>query len=138
MKRHLVCGLLLMVTFVFCKGDDLPPKQLLEENTKKAAAIIQGDITASEMPKGQLAATTLSITKVFRGPFHKGDSLTYYSFKEQASYADAWRGKTIVVYLAKRTDSAGVSKWYTATDLAEFIYSDQLEKIIVSLLQRQK
>lgn len=129
---------LLLSIVLFCSNPSLPPQSLIQENIKKSNAILKAHIISSEMPKGQFAATTIKIDKVLLGQLHPGRTLTYHSFKEQNSYPKEWLSQGVIVFLAAKKDPTGTVQWGTATDISEFGYSKQLEKQIVSRLQRAK
>jgi hypothetical protein len=119
------------------RADSLPPDELLREANKKAQVVILADIQSSEMPRGGFAETTAKIRKVYRGPFHPGESLTYHSFKEQNAYPQAWRDHGVIVFLVSK-QSGGSKQWGAAGEFFEFEYSPALEQRILSLVRQKR
>ena len=118
-------------------ADSLPPDDLLREANKKAQVVILADIQSSEMPPGGFAETTVRIRKVYRGPFHSGESLTYHSFKEQNTYSQEWRDHGVIVFLVSK-QSGGSKQWGATGEFFEFEYSPALEQRILSLMRQRR
>ncbi len=131
---------ILMLTLSACltAAKDLPPESLIQENCAKATAILEGMIQSSDTPQGKFTATTIRITKVLRGPFKAGDSLTYYSFKETGGYSRDFLRTGIVVFLVAKSRPEEKPEWGTATDLSEFEMSRALEKRVLANLKRKQ
>jgi len=118
-------------------ADSLPPDNLLLEANRKAQAVILADIQSSELPPGGFADTTVNIRKVYRGPFHPGETLTYRSFKEQNVYSQQWREHGVIVFLVSK-QSANSKQWGSTGEFFEFEYSPALEQRIVSLMRQRR
>jgi hypothetical protein len=127
------------VLFVVLTGIALagqgPPHVLVEENCRKATAILRGNIVSSSTEPGHFTVTDFRITLVYKGPFHKAERLSYRSFREQATYSDKYRKHPIVVFLIDKKDDRGNTEWGTASDLAEFPASKELERELRNIVR---
>ena len=117
---------------------DLPPRSLIQENVRKADAIVAGTIAGTDMPRGGFAATTLKIVKSYRGPLHPGDTIVYRSFKEEAQVPKAFLEHGVMVFLVNKPGADGKPAWGTAIDFSEFENTPQLEKLVLTLLRKSK
>jgi hypothetical protein len=105
----------------------LPPDVLIRENVEKADAIVEGRIVFFRAEPNRYAETRLTVSRVFRGPFHVGDEVTYYSFREITPRSEVVTTADFVVFLVRRMADDGTARWATAIDFSEFPSSPELE-----------
>jgi hypothetical protein len=117
---------------------DLPPDSLIRENCQKSQAIIQGRIVSSESKPNQFTKTRFRVSTVYVGPFHPGDELIYYSFREIGARSQRDFDHDMIVFLASRTEANGAVNWGTATDFAEFPSSSALESQVRKYAPRKQ
>src|SRR5262252_1045551 len=84
--------------------DDRPPHFLVQENLRKADAILRGAIVSSHKETGGFTKTTVTISEVYRGPFRRGETVTYAVIREQAAYDWRWLEHGVIVFLAGKVD----------------------------------
>jgi hypothetical protein len=114
-----------------------PPDPLIRENCRKAEAIVKGVIVSSETKPNDFTRTKFRVSGVFRGPFHPGDELTYFSFRESAERSARELEQNLIVFLVGWT-AAGPRQWGTAIDFSEFSASPQLESKVRNCVGRKR
>ena len=119
-----------------CRALELPPDDIVRENCAKASVIVDGTIESFEIPHNWPATRTeFRVNHVYRGPFHEGEAITYYSSRE----ADSRHvGDNLLLFLVRWTDPAGVRKWGTATEFSELLNFPQLASKIAKCAGRKR
>ncbi|WP_046245723.1 hypothetical protein [Hymenobacter terrenus] len=115
------------------EAGDAPPVALVQENCQKADAIIQGKVVAVQDGQNGYSSALLKVAQAYRGPFHSGDTVRYYSFRSE-KYDPSTLGKPFIVFLSTRKEEEQTS-WGTATDLAEFPDNPATEKLFRQTLK---
>jgi hypothetical protein len=127
----------LLVPLHLAAAAQLPPDSLIRENCRKAEAVIEGRIVASETQPNQFTQTRFRVSRVYQGPMHAGEELTYYSWREIGRRSAGELSQTLIVFLVSRTDAGGVKRWGTATDFSEFPGSPALESKVSTCTRRK-
>ena len=97
---------------------DAPPAALMQENCRKAQAIVLGKIITVHDGANTYSSALVSVEKSYKGSFQVADTVRYYSFRSER-HEPTTVGKSFIVFLTTRPEN-GQSSWGTATDLAEF------------------
>ena len=105
-----------------------PPTVLMQENCRKAQAIVLGKIIAVRDAQNTYSSALLLIEKSYKGLLRPADTVRYYSFRSEP-YDSATTGRTFIVFLVRRPENDQAS-WGTATDLAEFPANAATERLL--------
>jgi len=135
--RRARIALLALAGLLLAAAGELPPSYLVAENVQAADASLRGKIESAEMLPGKFANTTIRVTKVYRGLFKPGESVTYSSVRDDVAYDRRWREHGVIVFLTRRHDPGDAPAWGTAIDFSEFGYSGALEKKVLRDLRQR-
>ena len=109
-----------------------PPASLVQENCRKADAIVLGLVSAQHAgDSASYSTATIHIEKVHKGPFHPGDTLRYTFFRN--SDEPTLLGKKLIFFLKPyQTDSTTL--WVRASDLPVFSANAATDKLLQQTL----
>jgi hypothetical protein len=123
---------LLAIAFSLSTGPDVPPRSLVRENISKASIIVRGEIEGSETLRPGVTVAHFRVSDCYRGPFKRGDEISYASFREDDRYSNKFIRVDLIVFLRARAKGFAPPDLETATDVSEFLYTgalaDQLPK----------
>ena len=126
-----------VITVPSALASDLPPDYLINENCRKAEAIVEGRIVDSTTLPNAFTQTQLRVTRIYRGPFRAGDVVTYASFRESAQRSQAELTRELIVFLVSRVGTADARRWGTSIDFSEFPSSAALQAKVRNCRRRK-
>lgn len=130
-------AILLLAASLAARASDVPPVALVQENVRKASAILRGRVESAGASTKGVTVTHFRVAKAYRGAFKAGDVVDFASFKEQDRYNDVLLHNELVVFLVKRRQQ-DTPAWETATDLSEFVFTPQLDSLISKQIRRRR
>ena len=113
---------------------EAPPISLVQENCRKAEAIVEGLVLAQQAGDSTSYSTaTLLLKKVYKGNFHAADTLQYSFYKEPEE--PKLQGKRLLFFL-KPHQAGGNTLWIRASDLPIFSPNAATEKLLHQTLNK--
>ena len=110
-----------------------PPASLVQENCRKADAIVLGLVSAQHAgDSASYSTATIQIEKVYKGPFHPDDTVQYTFFKGPDE--PALLGKKLIFFL-KPYRTTGSKLWVRASDLPVFSANAATDKLLHKTLK---